>query len=179
MRRMSAHSISLPGEEDIDLASLLVADASLTDGRLRSTQYSGAKGPLTFSPGRVGSSSPAQKLVPSESFQNIRGEHKLGETSRLVSDPPDRNFFGNTPSTTLKTSETKRSSHESWSTNKERSYNASKVDLSELNTNLGTAELFSCRESMLIAADYSKSVVDILLAVEREIDRQGIINANV
>lgn len=158
---------SLPQEDDIDLASLLITEATAGKDRPKA-QYPMNKPLPTFNSNRIEAGSPKRKLEPTNKLKNdfLQQEATDGRYQHKNSAPPvGRSLFEHSSDATAQSLEGKI--HDPSGVGRHRN-TPIPADLSA-----GATELFLCRESFLVAADFSKGVADALLKLEMSVDRDG------
>lgn len=180
-----AHSsFALPREEDIDLASLLITDSAGQEGKIRPLLSKGS--PSRMASYTSSSSSPARKAA------NTTGGRPLApaRNNDLPMSMPPRIPGGGEGARIPPAN-----GHSLFDSTSDASHSARNVTgnqharsglLGARNKYVGTdasppssSELFVCRESFLVAADFCKAISETLGKIERAVDRDGVFDTKV
>ena len=168
---MNAGSFSLPHEEDIDLASLLVNDRT---GRGGDAHYPECIKSPSFSKSRIGGASPTRRsfsvnVPPAHAHSAEKQGWQRGHATPHIT----HHAFDNGSDTESRSS----SRHTpSYAPNVTR---ASSVATHGPGLGHGGSDLFVSRECFLVAADFSKNIADSLLKLERAVERDGTFDTKV
>ena len=168
---VTAAAYSLPQEDDIDLASLLITEP-IGGADRQKAQYPLTKGSPSFNASRITVGSPNRRAV-SAGYPGAQPPHSSDkrhlDKGRTRSDPAlDRGLF--------------ESSSDLGSVDQDPHISTAAQSFRATHRperGPEVSELFLCRESFLVAADFSKSLSDAMLNLERAVDRDGNFNEQV